>query len=597
MARSTTLVASEGGRLVRMLARWGIVLALAVAVIPSAAYMLIAVDHAGEDFAGALDRRAAAVSKMVYANTGLWRFEGHRIRDILEPLRSDPGRSAYLLEARVGDAWETVVEAGEPPRWPTLARQVEILDGAVVVGRLTGIHNITHVVDDVLLVTIASCILGVSVFLLIRLQAVPFLRRSLERLAAHEAELARHRAQLESEVAERTRVLTETNARLQDSLAEVETRQRENEKLAAIAQQVDSGIVIMDPRGAIEWVNPGFTAMTGYSLAEAAGKTAARLLNGPDTDPGTVQAMREAFHRGQAFAVEILHYTKSGAAKWVDLTSTMLHDERGTVQRCIAIGRDVTERKRQERRLAEALEREREINQQQRRFVSIVSHEFRTPLTIIDGAAQRLARNAEHAGPADIRERVDKIRRAVARMGELIETTLNAARVDSGALDVKAGAVDLKAMAATIADRIRGIATDFDIALDLCDDPAVVLGDPRLLDQVLNNLLMNAVKYSGDSRRIEMAVAAEAGLAVVSIRDHGIGIPADELPKLFTRFYRASTARNLPGTGIGLNLARDLVAMHEGEITVSSEVGRGSTFAVRLPLAPVVEARAPVQAA
>lgn len=437
------IVASEGERLVRLLVRWALALAIAVALGPSSAYTLLAIHHEGEDFEAALDRRAAALSQLAYSTGELWQFEVHRIKDVIEPLRSEVGESTYRVEATDG---ALITEAGTAPGWMAIRRVVDILDGNRVVGHVVGDHDISHALEIVSLVALASCILGLGFYLLVTYRAVPFLRASIARLDRYEHELAAERAGLEHQVAERTTALSDANLRLED-----------------------------------------------------------------------------------------------------------------------------------------ALDREREINQQQRRFVSVVSHEFRTPLTIIDGAAQRLARNAESLAAADVHERVQKIRRAVARMSELIETSLSAARLDSGAIAPARERIDLSALLGGICDRIRSIAPEFSIEFDVGASDLAVAGDPRLLDQVFTNLLTNAVKYSGASRTVEIELRADDGDAIVAVRDHGLGIPGEEVPKLFTRFYRASTALGLPGTGIGLNLAHDLVAMHGGRIEVASELAVGSTFTVRLP--------------
>ncbi len=118
-----------------------------------------------------------------------------------------------------------------------------------------------------------------------------------------------------------------------------------------------------------------------------------------------------------------------------------------------------------------------------------------------------------------------------------------------------------------------------------------------MLDQVFTNLLTNAVKYSGTSKRIDIACAVLPDAVTIAVRDFGIGVAEDELAKLFTRFYRASTARGLPGTGIGLNLARELVILHKGDLTVESRVGEGSTFTVSLPRRAELATAQPPQAA
>ncbi|MBM3521346.1 MAG: PAS domain-containing protein [Alphaproteobacteria bacterium] len=247
--------------------------------------------------------------------------------------------------------------------------------------------------------------------------------------------------------------------------------------------------------------------------------------------------------------------------------------------------RDVTKHLEQERILAQALEREREVSAQQRRFVAVTAHEFRTPLTIIDGAAQRMIRYAEGIDPKDLRERAVKVRTAVARMSQLIDATLNLARLDAGQIGMTVVPVDLGGLIAAACRRLEGYTPGVAIAVTLPTEPVTVRGDASLLDQVVTNLVSNAVKYSGRSRQVEVAVSVSGRWAKLEVVDHGIGIPEAELERVFERFYRASTAKGLPGTGIGLNLVRELVDLHGGRIAVASRVGEGTRFTVTLPRA------------
>ncbi len=243
---------------------------------------------------------------------------------------------------------------------------------------------------------------------------------------------------------------------------------------------------------------------------------------------------------------------------------------------------DITQRKAHELQLAEAMARERELAAQQRRFVAIAAHEFRTPLTIIDGAAQRLLRNAETLQPEEMRVRGDKIRAAVARMSLLIDTTLNSARLDAGSIEPSFTPLDIVGLIGTIAKRQEGVSHEFTFAIASNLPRFDITADARLLDQVFTNLIANAVKYSGASRRVEVTLDCKPQGACVTVRDFGIGVPADELPKLFTRFFRASTAKGLPGTGIGLNLVKELIALHGGTVAVESRVAAGTSFIVNL---------------
>ena len=258
----------------------------------------------------------------------------------------------------------------------------------------------------------------------------------------------------------------------------------------------------------------------------------------------------------------------------------------------VVIDRLSRKQQRQTERLAEALEREREYNLLQREFVAMASHEFRTPLTIIDGAAQRIERRADRQDPEGIKQKAQKIRHSVQRMITLVESVLSSAGLDAGKFKVNVQPCDLKDIVGTACRRQQEISSDHEIVADLAGLPEEIVGDPRLLDQVISNLLSNAVKYAPDSPRIDVVGRVEGREAIVSVTDRGVGIPEAEQARIFDRYFRASTSTGIAGTGIGLNLAAQTVELHGGHIELESEVGRGSTFRFSLPIRTLAGAEA-----
>ncbi len=249
----------------------------------------------------------------------------------------------------------------------------------------------------------------------------------------------------------------------------------------------------------------------------------------------------------------------------------------------VSIHRDVTERNRRQAELHRALAAEQAMNAEQRRFITVTSHEYRTPLMIIDGAAQRLVGELPvDAGPK-LMLRVNRIRNAVSRMVAILERTHFAAQIDVELTDLELRPIDLGGLLESVCARQRLISPQVAIRLSLPAEPLLVEGDRSRLDMVFTNLVTNAVNFSGAVPQIEIVAGAADGMAEIAVRDHGIGIPADEIDKLFVRFFRASTAMGITGTGIGLHLVKSLVERHAGTVAVASEVGRGSTFTVRLP--------------
>jgi PAS domain S-box-containing protein len=248
--------------------------------------------------------------------------------------------------------------------------------------------------------------------------------------------------------------------------------------------------------------------------------------------------------------------------------------------------------------LRQALTKEKELNEIQRQFVYMASHEFRTPLAIIDSAAQRMLRKVETLTPQDTAKRVEKIRGAVGRMTRLMESTLDAARIEEGKIDIKISDCDLRFIILDVEMHQIELSQNHNISSDLNDLPSSIRGDNGALNQIFSNLISNAVKYSPDASDIHVRGWVEGQFVVVEVKDHGLGIDEQDLPKMFQRFFRANTSSGIAGTGIGLNLVKTLVELHEGSIQVRSEKGTGSVFTVRLPIeGPVKVAMVDGQAA
>jgi len=237
--------------------------------------------------------------------------------------------------------------------------------------------------------------------------------------------------------------------------------------------------------------------------------------------------------------------------------------------------------------LEEKLADEQHLTQLQRNFVSMASHEFRTPLTIIDGHAQRLIRMSDRLRADEIVERAGKVRAAILRMTNLIDNLLNSSRLmDGGAgLYFHPADIDLAALLHDVCRLHREIAPGSQIGESFVA-PLRIVGDAKLLFQVFSNLLANAIKYSpaGALIRIEAACAAEH--VAVAVDDCGIGIPDKDIDQLFARYFRGSNVSGIVGTGVGLYLVKMVIELHGGSVAVDSREGRGSRFTVRLPLRP-----------
>ena len=280
----------------------------------------------------------------------------------------------------------------------------------------------------------------------------------------------------------------------------------------------------------------------------------------------------------------------------IDIRGTKRRDEIGEMARAAVIFRNnAIDLMRSQRQLIqqaavleEKLAQEQRLALLQRNFVSMASHEFPTPLSIIDGHAQRMIRMKDRLRADEISERAGKIRAAVLRMTQLIENLINSSRLIDTAvgLHFHPEEIDVAALLHEVCALHREIAPGSRIAEELGTAPLHMVGDSKLLFQMFSNLLSNAIKYSSIGELVEISARADNGKIVVACKDRGIGIPARDLGQLFERYYRGSNVSGIVGTGVGLYLVKMVVEVHAGEIAVDSKEGEGSTFTVRLPLKP-----------
>jgi two-component system OmpR family sensor kinase len=277
----------------------------------------------------------------------------------------------------------------------------------------------------------------------------------------------------------------------------------------------------------------------------------------------------------------------------IELQSMERYDEIGEMARAVVVFRNnaielMNSRiglERQATMLREKLAEEQRLMLLQRNFVSMASHEFRTPITIIDAHAQRLISMKDRLSWEDVGERARKIRNSARRMTHLIENLIDSMRVIDGdvRLYVHPTSVDVPALLHEVCQLQREIAPQAQILEDFRVQRPELLGDASLLFQVFSNLLSNAIKYSPDGGPIAVEVVAEDRWVAVSVRDRGIGIPECDRARLFERYNRGSNVGAIVGSGLGLYFVKTVVELHGGDVTAQPREGGGSCLRVRLP--------------
>jgi two-component system, OmpR family, sensor kinase len=315
------------------------------------------------------------------------------------------------------------------------------------------------------------------------------------------------------------------------------------------------------------------------------------------------------FLAGLLVAGAMVHVTRSISAPLVDLAErmhrlaasetsvevqgTQRHDEIGEMARAVLVFRnnavDLAENRQalaqQAAMLQEKLAEEQRLTLLQRNFVSMASHEFRTPLGIIDGHAQRMISMRDRLTADELAERARKVRNAVRRMTQLIANLIGSSRLIDGRIgfNYHPTQVDLTSIVREACHLQQELTPDAQLLDCTADRPMMVYGDASLLSQVLGNLVSNAVKYSPNGAPVKITNAQDNENVAVVIEDHGIGIPDTDRERVFERYYRGSNTSGIVGSGVGLYLVKTIIDLHQGSITLDSGENEGSRFTLRLP--------------
>jgi signal transduction histidine kinase len=246
---------------------------------------------------------------------------------------------------------------------------------------------------------------------------------------------------------------------------------------------------------------------------------------------------------------------------------------------------DITQRKNAEVEIVKALSREKELSQLKSNFVSMVSHEFRTPLGIIQSSAGLLSDFYHRMEPDERAAQLASINSNTRRMAGMMEEILVLSRLDAGKLEFQPVLLDLNSFCRRLVDEILSATNRrCEIELALNSVPQKAWADERLLGHIFTNLLSNAAKYSEPGATVRFAIEADGHHALCVVQDRGIGIPEADQQQLFAAFHRGSNVGGRPGTGLGLMLVKRCAELHGGTVHLTSKVGEGTTVSVRLPL-------------
>ncbi len=500
------------------------------------------------DLATVLERILQAAADLLAGQAGLIALREEAGRWQLHAHYGIPEPFVAYFDPLLAD----IPEHGDPERFalPEINRRLAAITQATSLGLLQGVALPMIVRDEV-----------VGIIYIFRAYPTAFSANDRALLAsfANQAAIAVH------------------NARLYQQTTQ------ERRRLDAILESAADGVLIMDAAHTVQRFNRALARLTSWSAAEAIGRSHDDVIHWARREPGPDLAEAEAGGwplggrggRAQGPAptlyVEGDLQRKGGGYTAAGITYAPLFDREGRLVNLIANVRDIT--------------RFREAEELKSTFISIISHELKTPVALIKGYAETLRREDARWDSRTVQESLGVIVEEADRLAELIENLLDASRLQAGALKLNLAEVPLDQLAARLVEKFKTQSARHTLRVDFSPDFPPVPGDEERLTQVLSNLLSNALKYSPAGGQVIVRGRVEPQQVVVSVSDEGPGIAAADLPRVFDRFYRADSelTRRAKGAGLGLFLAKAIVEAHAGRIWAESAPGKGTTFSFSLP--------------
>lgn len=373
--------------------------------------------------------------------------------------------------------------------------------------------------------------------------------------------------------------------KIEEQLLTTETERRRWE---ALFDNVEESILILNPKGVIVRANPSTESITGLTIKEIVGQNFDKImpiknergvsLSGELSPLITLQATKEPIDYMEA------RFTNAEDREiWIGLSLTPIKSDGSAENQIIVVVRDISKLK--------------EIDQAKSDFVSMASHELRTPLTVINGYIDLFMGgdlgDIDKPELTQYKKVFSQIQRSTVRLNKLVEDLLNVSRIEQGRLNLNLEKMNLSLLIEDVVAEMKEHAASRGHKLQytpptvtFLDLPLLINGDHGKIKQVLINLIDNAIKYTKNNGLIEVSIKRDRNEAIVSVKDNGLGIPKQLLPRIFEKFQRleGSYVKDSVGTGLGLYIVKEILKSHGGRIWIDSQVGRGSTFSFSLPL-------------
>lgn len=387
--------------------------------------------------------------------------------------------------------------------------------------------------------------------------------------------------------------------------------------LHAIIENAIDGIITIDDRGIIESINPAACKLFGYTIEEVIGKNVSMLMPQPDSDrhdeyiaryqrtaephiigkgrdvkglrkDGSMFPFRlgvnEVKTAGRTIYAGFIHdlsKEKEAEAQILHYASQL---EKLVEERTNSLQQSVVELQSAKETVSKSLEKEKELNQMKSRFVSMASHEFRTPLSSIQLSASLIEKYMQQGDGSNVSKHVSKIKNSVGNLTTILDDFLSLERLEAGKVETNFTKFDIVKLSEEITEEMQLMAKkDQNIIYQHTGLHSTVLLDQNLLRNCIVNLISNAIKYSGENTFIEFNTELNDNQCIVTVKDNGIGIPQTDHKHLFEPFFRANNTGTIPGTGLGLNIILRYATLMGGHVDFSSHVNQKTIFTLNFP--------------
>ena len=406
-------------------------------------------------------------------------------------------------------------------------------------------------------------------------------------------------AHLEEKVKEGSQSLALTVEQLSSQIKETERKDTELERVNTFLNNIwnhaGALIIVSDKKGLIQFLNPAAEKALGYSSEEIVNKHTLALFHVPDELDIIAAELAEQFGKKIKPGFEVLatltelnrsnglewHYLrKDGSTFFVSVDITPLRDGQNNITSYLGIAIDISEKKIAEAELRTALEKEKELNELKSRFVSMASHEFRTPLSAVLSSAYLVSRYTTTDEQPQRDKHIQRIVSSVSSLTEILNDFLSVSKIEEGDIHANYRQYDVKKQMEAIVQDVQHLLIKGQHISYKHSGGNIVYLDASMMSHIVTNLLSNAIKFSPENSNIDLVTKNGEHEFILSVKDRGLGIPKAEQGNLFKRFFRSTNVTNIQGTGLGLHIVNKYAEVMNGKIAYESEEGKGTQFTI-----------------